>query len=95
MKVPHTKFDINQTINDRVRAETFHCSNLARQKWAKFGPTGPKIFLYVTFVRKVPHTKFDINPTINDRVRAETFHCSNLASQKWGKFWARRARKFF
>ena len=34
------KFDIDWMIYDRLRAKTFHCSNLARQKWTKFWPHG-------------------------------------------------------
>ena len=44
IKVPHKKFDINRTINDRVRAETFHCSKLASKNWQNFGPEGPENF---------------------------------------------------
>ena len=43
-KVSHTKFDINQMTNVRVRAKTFHCSNLARQNGQNFGPEGPENF---------------------------------------------------
>ena len=42
IKVSHTKFDINRMTNVRVRAKSFHCSNLARQKWTKFWPYGPQ-----------------------------------------------------
>ena len=86
IKESHTKFDINQITNVQVWANTFHCSNLARQKWQNLGPIAPKIFPYVTFVIKVSHTKFDINRMTNVWVRAKTFHCSNLARQKWTKF---------
>ena len=60
-----------------------HCSNLARQKWAKFWPYGPQNISF--FFRKVSLTKFDINQMTNIRIRAKTFHCSNLARQKWAK----------
>ena len=81
----HTKFYINRAINDRVRAKSFHCSNLACQKWETFWPHGPNVFLYVPFVTKVPHTKFDINRMVYDRFSAKTFHFRNLARQKWAK----------
>ena len=95
IKVSQTKFDINWMTNVRVRAKTFHCSNLTRQKWSKFWPYGPKNISLHYFVIKVSQTKFDINWMTNVWVRAKTFHCSNLARQKFSKFWPHGSKNIY